>query len=43
LGFNLSQELVMAQENEHIQTLVAELEHRREENQNHARQALLVR
>jgi uncharacterized protein YifE (UPF0438 family) len=30
LGFNLSQEPVMAQENEHIQTLVAELEHRRE-------------
>jgi hypothetical protein len=28
--FNLSQEPVMAQENEHIQTLVAELEHRRE-------------
>jgi len=30
LGFNLSRGPVMAQENEHIQTLVAELEHRRE-------------
>ena len=30
LGFNLSRDSVMAQENEHIQTLAAELEHQRE-------------